>query len=202
MALQPSYGMSIQQKKYKRLRKELQFLQSELEYVEEVLREWHLIFEEYHRDYCERKQIDLDQLNKQSSKRVHQLIPKPVKKDNGLILHESKKDKGAFKKIYKQIAKKLHPDIGGDEEQFKKATTAMQEKNFEKLLDICDEHVILIEIDKEVIKLLEQQISDTKARIKKEKSTYSWSLYSCADDKCKDNVIKKFLKHLFKYEEK
>ena len=202
MVLQPSYGMSIQQKKYKRLRKELQFLQSELEYIEEVLSEWHLIFDKYHRDYCKRKEIDLAQLNKQSSERVNRLIPKPVKKDNGLVLHENKKDKGVLKKIYKQIAKKLHPDIGGDEEKFKQVTTAMQEKNFEKLLDICDEHVILIEIDKEVIKLLEQQISDTKARINKEKSTYSWSLYSCADDKCKDNVIKKFLKHLFKYEEK
>jgi len=78
----------------------------------------------------------------------------------------------------------------------------MQEKNFEKILDICDKHDILIEIDKEMLKLLEQQISDTKQQIKKEKSTYSWSLYTCADDKCKDNVVKKFLKHLFNYEEK
>ena len=63
MVLQPNYDMSIQQKKFKRLRKELQFLQSELEYVEEVLSEWHLIFEDYHRDYCKRKKINLDQLN-------------------------------------------------------------------------------------------------------------------------------------------
>ena len=40
--------MSIEQKKYKRLRKELQFVQSELEYVQEVLMEWHLVFENYH----------------------------------------------------------------------------------------------------------------------------------------------------------
>ena len=193
--------MSIEQKKIKRLRKELQFVQSELEYVQEVLSEWHLIFEEYHRDYCKRKEIDLDQLNKQSSKKIDQLIPKPVKKENGVVLYEDKKDKDIFKRIYKQIARKLHPDVGGDEEEFKKATTAMQEKNLEKLLDICDQHVILIEIDKEMLKLLEKQISETKMQIKKEKSTYSWSLYSCADDKCKDNVVKKFLKHLFNYKE-
>ena len=194
--------MSIEQKKIKRLRKELQFVQSELEYVQEVLSEWHLIFEEYHRDYCNRKEIDLDQLNKQSRKKVDQLIPNPAKKENGVILYEDKKDKDIFKRIYKQIARKLHPDVGGDEEEFKKATTAMQEKNLEKLLDICDQHVILIEIDKEMLKLLEKQISETKMQIKKEKSTYSWSLYSCADDKCKDNVVKKFLKHLFNYEER
>jgi hypothetical protein len=194
--------MSIEQKKYKRLRKELQFLQSEFEYVEEVLSEWHLIFDEYHRDYCKRNDIDLANLNKESSKKIDRLIPNPVIKDNGLIVYDNKKDKGVFKRIYKQIAKKIHPDIGGNEEEFKKATTAMQEKNLDKLLDICDNHDILIEIDKEMLKVLEKQISDAKQQIKKEKSTYSWSLYSCADDKCKDNVIKKFLKHLFNYEEK
>ena len=194
--------MSIEQKKYKRLRKELQFVQSELEYVLEVLNEWHLIFEEYYRDYCKRKEIDLDQLNKKFSKKIDKIIPKPVKKETGVILYENKKDKGVFKKLYKKIARKLHPDLGGDEKEFQEVTNAMQEKNFEKILDICDKHDILIEIDKEVLKLLEQQISDTKEQIKKEKSTYSWSLYSCSNDKCKNNVVKKFLKHLFNYEEK
>ena len=194
--------MSIEQKKYNRLRKELQFVQSELEYVLEVLNEWHLIFEEYYRDYCKRKEIDLDQLNKKFSKKIDKIIPKPVKKETGVILYENKKDKGVFKKLYKKIARKLHPDLGGDEKEFQEVTNAMQEKNFEKILDICDKHDILIEIDKEVLKLLEQQISDTKEQIKKEKSTYSWSLYSCSNDKCKNNVVKKFLKHLFNYEEK
>jgi len=194
--------MSIEQKKYKRLRKELQFVQSELEYVLEVLSEWHLIFEKYYRDYCKKKEIDIDQLNKQFSKKVDQIIPKPVKKENGVVLYENKKDKGVFKKLYKKIARKLHPDLGGDEKEFQEVTNAMQEKNFEKILDICDKHDILIEIDKEILKLLEEQISDTKEQINKEKSTYSWSLYSCTDDKCKNNVVKKFLKHLFNYEEK
>ena len=194
--------MSIEQKKYKRLRKELQFVQSELEYVREVLREWHQTFEEYYRQYCKDKNIDLEKLNEKNSKKVDQLIPKPVKKENGVIKYENKKDKNVFKKLYKKIARKLHPDLGGDEKQFQEAAKAMEEKNFEKILDICDNHDILIEIDKEMLKLLEKQISDTKEQIKKEKSTYSWNLYSCANDKCKDNVVKNFLKHLFNYEEK
>ena len=193
--------MSIQQKKYKRLRKELQFVQSELEYVHEVLSEWHFIFEDYHREYCKKHNIDLDQLNQQSSEKVDQLIPKAEKKDNGVIIYKDEKDKGVFKKLYKKIARKLHPDLGGDEKEFQEATSAMQEKNFEKILDICDKHDILVEVNKEMLKLLEKQILDIKEQIKKEKSTYSWSLYSCADNKCKDNVIKKFLKHLFNYKE-
>ena len=194
--------MSIEQKKYKRLRKELQFVQSELEYVHEVLGEWHHTFEEYYRQYCKDKEIDLAKLNEENTKKIDQLIPKPVRKQNGVIKYENKNNKNTFKKLYKKIARKLHPDLGGDEKEFQEATSAMQEKNFEKILDICDKHDILIEIDKEMLKLLEQQVSEIKQQIKKEKSTYSWSLYSCANDKCKDNVVKKFLKHLFNYEEK
>ena len=198
--LQPNYFMSIEQKKYKRLRKELQFVQSELEYVQEVLSEWHLVFEQYHRDYCKRKEIDLKQLNKQSKKKIKQLIPKPQMKESGVILYD-KKDKDVIKKIYKKIARKLHPDLGGDEKEFQEVQEAMQEKNFEKILDVCDKYDILIEIDKEMINFLKEQINEIKEKIKKEKSTYSWSLYTCTNDKCKDNVIKKFLKHLFNYEE-
>ena len=198
--LQPNYFMSIEQKKYKRLRKELQFVQSELEYVQEVLSEWHLVFEQYHRDYCKRKEIDLKQLNKQSKKKIKQLRPKPQMKESGVILYD-KKDKDVIKKIYKKIARKLHPDLGGDEKEFQEVQEAMQEKNFEKILDVCDKYDILIEIDKEMINFLKEQINEIKEKIKKEKSTYSWSLYTCTNDKCKDNVIKKFLKHLFNYEE-
>ena len=78
--------MSIEQKKYKRLRKELQFVQSELEYVHEVLSEWHFIFEDYHKEYCKKNNIDIDRLNKESGKKVKKLIPKPVKKETGMML--------------------------------------------------------------------------------------------------------------------
>ena len=202
MVLQPNYHMSVEQKKLNRLRKEIQYLQSDLDYIQEVLKEAHLDFENSYRQYCKENNINLEELNQQHSEKLKQIIPKPITKETGLITYEDKKDKGVFNKIYKQIARKLHPDVGGDEEEFKKATSAMQEKNLEKLLDICDEHVILLKIDKELIKTLEKQISDTKDKIKKEKSTYSWMLYSCADQKCKVNIIKNFLKHLFNYEEK
>ena len=195
--------MSIEQKKFKRLRKELQFLQSELEYVNEVLQDWHQKFEKYQREYCENKNIDLAKLNEKNKKKVNQIIPQPVKEETGLVKYDNSMQKNGFKKLYKQIARKLHPDLGGDKNEFQEVQEAMQDKNFEKILDICDKHDIVIEIDKQMIKLLEEQIKDTKAKISKEKSTYSWSLYSCDENQnCKDNVIKKFLKHFFGYQEK
>lgn len=194
---------SIKQKKFKRLRKELQFLQSELDYIYEVLEEWHPKFDEYQREFCEKKNIDLAELNKQNSKKVDQLIPQPVKKQTGLVDFETHKQETRFKKVYKQLARKLHPDLGGNEEEFKEAVGALNDKNFEKLLDICDRHDILIEIDEEMIQALTEQIEETKKKINKEKSTYTWSIYSCEDNKnCMDNVIKKFLYQLFGYQEK
>jgi hypothetical protein len=187
----------IQAKRYKKLQKELDYWQSELEYIQEILEEWHYKFEEYHRQYCFDNKIDLNKLNADNGKKVDRLISKPAKKETQF---EDKTDEKHFKKIYKQLARKLHPDIGGDEEEFKELVSALEEKNFQKILDICDKHDIIIEVSEELNNILEKQIENIKNKINKEKSTYSWSLYSCGSNtKCKDKVIEKFLKHLFNF---
>ena len=120
----------ITAKRFKKLQKELDYWQSELEYIQEILKEEHLKFEEYHRQYCKDNDIDLTKLNEENSKRVDQLLPKPAKKQ---IQFKDKTDEKYFKKIYKQLARKLHPDIGGDEEEFKELVSAMEEKKINKI---------------------------------------------------------------------
>ena len=103
-------------------------------------------------------------------------------------------------KIYKKLARKLHPDAGGDERAFKEITSAMSENNFEKILDISEKHDILLEVDEEMIELLNKQILLTKSKIDKEKSTYSWKLFSCGRNQlCKNQLMDAFLRHLFNY---
>jgi Glu-tRNA(Gln) amidotransferase subunit E-like FAD-binding protein len=190
----------ITTKRFKKLQKELDYWESELEYIQEILKEWHYKFEEYHRQYCFDNKIDLKKLNADNGKRIAQIIPKPVNKK---AQFEDKTDEKHFKKVYKQLARKLHPDLGGDEEEFKEVVTALEEKNFKKILDICDKHDIIIEMSEELNKILEKQIEGIKQKINKEKSTYSWSLYSCGtDEKCKERVVRNFLKHLFNYQVK
>ena len=182
------------------MRKELEYWRSELEYVQEILKEWNIKFEDYHRLYCREKNIDLRKLNKENSQRVKQIMPSPVIKKM-TRKNERNQQNNALKKIYKQLAKKIHPDVGGDEEQFKQVVNAVDERKIEKLLDMCDEHVILIEIDEELEDIFKKEISTIKKKIKEEKSTYSWMLYSCEEnEKCKQNTIKRFLKHLFNYQ--
>ena len=189
--------------KFKKLRKELQYWLSEAEYVKEVLKEWHHTFEDYQREFCIEHDINLAELNTNNSEKVDKIMVNAVGPVKPTVDFKAVKQDKQIKNLYKQLARKLHPDVGGDEEEFKKITTALSENNFEKLLDMCDEHAILIEIDDELIKLIKKQIKDTKKKINKDKSTYSWSLYNCEDNKeCKEKVMKNFLKHLFNYKGK
>jgi len=193
--------MSLKQKKFKKLRKELQYHQSELEYVEEVLKEWHHKFEDYQREYCTENDIDIAALNQDNAPKVEKIMKKGITPKKIHVDFKAIKQDKQIKRLYKELAKKLHPDVGGDEKEFKALNQALSEKNFEKILDICDKHDILINVDDELIKLIKKQISDTKEKIKKEKSTYSWSLYGCEDnEKCKQKVMKNFLRHLFNYQ--
>tara|TARA_R110002012_G_C11432814_1_gene589644 strand:+ start:151 stop:738 length:588 start_codon:yes stop_codon:yes gene_type:complete len=193
--------MSLKQKKFKKLRKELQYHQSELEYVEEVLKEWHHKFEDYQREYCIENDIDLAALNHDNAPKVEKIMQKGITPKKVHVDFKAIKQDKQIKRLYKELAKKLHPDAGGDEKEFKVLNQALTERNFEKILDICDKHDILVNVDDDLIKLLKKQISATKEKIKKEKSTYSWSLYSCEEnEKCKRKVMKNFLRHLFNYQ--
>tara|TARA_R110000737_G_scaffold108191_1_gene140904 strand:- start:151 stop:618 length:468 start_codon:yes stop_codon:yes gene_type:complete len=150
--------------KFKKLRKELQYWLSEAEYVKEVLKEWHHTFEDYQREYCIEHDINLAELNSNNSEKVDKIMVNAVGPVKPTVDFKAVKQDKQIKNLYKQLARKLHPDVGGDEEEFKKITTALSENNFEKLLDMCDEHDILIEIDDELMKAYQK----TDKRYKKE----------------------------------
>ena len=79
----------------------------------------------------------------------------------------------------------------------------MEEKKINKILDICSKHDIIIEMSEELNKIIEKQIENTKQQINKEKSTYSWKMHLCGQNKsCKDVLVQQFLKQLFNYEGK
>ncbi len=187
-------------KKFTKLRKELEYWQSELDYVLEVLEEQHQKFEEHQQKFCKENNIDLAALNNQNNEVIQEVMSSIKPKKNLSVDFKAKKQKKQMKNIYKQLAKKLHPDVGGDEHQFKEVTSAMSENNFQKIFDICEKHDILLKIDDELIELLEKQIVQIKTKVEKEKSTYSWKLFLCGQNvTCKNILIQRFLKQLFNY---
>jgi len=200
--------MSIEEKRFKKLYKQLSYEQSELEYVCEILKTAHWDFEDYYREYCKDKGIDLEILNEKHSERVERLLPSHINQKydkNGdleteKVVMKDNTDMKEFKKVYREIAKILHPDKGGEEKEFKKATDALANKNWSVILEICEKYNIKITDYKSINKLLKNKIDQVKDNIEKEKSTYSWLFHQCEEaGTCRDNVVKKFLKHLFDY---
>ena len=58
-------------------------------------------------------------------------------------------------------------------------------------------------MSEELNKILEKQIESIKQQINKEKSTYSWKMHLCGENKlCKNVLVQQFLKQLFNYEGK
>jgi len=208
--------MSVAVKRYKKLVKELLFAYSELEYVEEVLKDAHSDFELYYQNFCKIKNVPISDLNKNNSKKLEKIYPKKKHEadEEGIIKFEN--DEGAkkagkvFQRMYRIMAKKLHPDkfsnlektpeITEKIESFKKATAAYDKKNWASFLDICEKYDILPTRYEKINSLIRDEISDITKEVNNKKLSFSWRLYECEDDNnCKDKIIKDFLFQLFKY---
>ena len=103
----------IELKKYRKGVKELLFVRSELEYQEEVLKDTHHEFEAYYRRYCADRDISLQQLNEKNDVRVGNLF-KQAEDKKAALAHKPRREKinptKVFDKIYRAIAKEIHPD--------------------------------------------------------------------------------------------
>tara|TARA_R100001443_G_C3322649_1_gene170416 strand:- start:269 stop:910 length:642 start_codon:yes stop_codon:yes gene_type:complete len=206
-------------KKYRKLAKEVIFHRSELELVEEALKEYHIKFDEYQIQYCLDNDIDLQKLQQENAVRVDKIIPQPKQQlsEEGIIVSNDKSDEQKqqskeFGKVYKLIAKKIHPDkfsnrlrteeIEEKEEMFKSATDAYEKCDWAKMLEVSEELKIKPGNLKPLCREIRKEILKLKEKIKRSEGMYSWKFYLCEDNKeCQDLLIKAFLKHLFKYEQ-
>jgi len=208
--------MSLVVKRYKKLVKKLLFAYSELEYVDEALKEAHVEFELYYQDYCKRKDVPVSDLNKKNSEKLNKVYPskKPETDKDGIVKfdqgEEEKDESKIFQRMYRVMAKKLHPDkfssfektpeIIEKIEAFKSGTAAYDKKNWAAFLDICEKYDIIPTRYEKINSLIKDEISDIGKKVNNKKLSFSWRLYECEDDEtCKDKVIKDFLFQLFKY---
>tara|TARA_B100000287_G_C20529120_1_gene740066 strand:- start:65 stop:649 length:585 start_codon:yes stop_codon:yes gene_type:complete len=191
----------IKKLKYKRLLNQYRYLEIELAFAKEVVKEYSLEFETYHREYCSKNDIDIDKLNKENSANVAKMLSPKKKK-----IEKNTTPDYNLKNIFKQLARKFHPDkIPNDdplkkdyEEIFKTVTAAMEKSDWGKLLSIADENKVELKDYDSLCASLQLSIQEINQKIKKEKSSYSWSLFMCEEnEECKENVVKSFLNHLF-----
>ena len=210
----------IKYKKYKKLVKELLYHHSELEFQEVALKDAHVEFEEYQHEYAAKNNIDLSQLQSQNSERVGQILPEPAPQqvdEDGLIIvkedieEEDKEQIKKFSKIFKMIAKKIHPDkfanrmrteeVEEKEELFKRASSGFEDRDWGKMLDVAEQINVKPANAEELYPEIRKEIAKIKEKIQKNDSMYSWKLYQCEDnEECKDLIMADFFKRLFDYE--
>ena len=197
----------IEKYKFKKLLNEYKSLEYEHKMVKEILKDGHLDFEVFYRQWCALRDIDLDQLNKDNQKAVRAIFKE---NETGIVrTEEPKKKTQKHKDIYKALAKKIHPDkldsadsnYWKDYMDFKDTVNSITDENWGKLFEIADRHDIHLKDYDAICADIEEDIDRIKAEIEKEKTSYSWKLYECKNDNCKDNLIKSFLLQLFGWKE-
>ena len=197
----------IEKYKFKKLLNEYKSLEYEYKMVKEILKDGHLDFEVFYRQWCALRDIDLDQLNKNNQSKVTQIFEQ---NETGIVpIEKPKKKTQKHKDIYKALAKKIHPDkldtadsnYWKDYMDFKDTVKSIADENWGKLFEIADRHDIYLKDYDMICADIEEDIDRIKAEIEKEKTSYSWKLNECKNDDCKDRLIKSFLLQLFGWKE-
>jgi len=195
----------IKKLKFKKLLNEYKSHKFELEMVREILKDAHIEFEVFYRRWCAENDIDLRELGKKNEKKVQVMFEKQ-EKGLAVIEKDEKKKTDKYKKIYREVAKKIHPDKLDTSDPrfweytnaFKDVSRAMDKQKWGDLFEVVDKYDIWITEYEEACEDIENSIREIKILIENEKKSYSWALYNCQDDNaCKEKVVKNFLGQLF-----
>tara|TARA_Y100000114_G_scaffold62280_1_gene57106 strand:- start:7559 stop:8164 length:606 start_codon:yes stop_codon:yes gene_type:complete len=186
--------------KFKKLLNEFRSLEFEHEYNSEILKEVGQTFESACNDWCEKNNIDIDNLMKT---KFPNRVQSPPVTDDGSI-HEPKVKTSKHKDIFKSIAKKFHPDKIKEKHKeeemksaFQKASSAMQEEQWGELFDVIDKYEIEISDYNEANASLEKDIVRMQEKLKVQKSTFTWHFGNCdGDPACIDFVMEMYMKQV------
>jgi len=193
----------IKQLKFKKLLNEYRSVFYELEYVNEALREANHEFEKHKNVFCGRKQVEQGKLDERNSERIKSIysssdITKAIVKPKPESVYNPKK-------IFRQIARKFHPDTLSPEDPrleeyetvFKKAAAAIDNHSWGDLFDIAERYNLELEDYETINGLLKQEIKLVQNKIDHKKGTYAWLFHCCEGDEDKNDLIRKFLSHLY-----
>ena len=103
-----------------------------------------------------------------------------------------------IKKLYRRIARKIHPDKSkyGDADKFSKAAKAYKDDDIGTLLELAgDINIELFDLSDETITILKNSILSLEIEILKMKETVSWAWYHSSSEQEKDNILKIIAKH-------
>lgn len=118
--------------------------------------------------------------------------------DNANTIKEKKpevEENKSVKSLYKDVAKKLHPDKGGTEESFKKLNNLLQSSDFLGIVELAIDNNIDVDMNDGDIEVVSTSISKYGSKIAKIRETlpYVWEYGS---DKDRMDVVLTLCKHI------
>jgi hypothetical protein len=176
--------------------------------IKKLIQEYNflLLDDEYRQEIISENKTDfLTKVEKLKSELGIVNEPEPPKKDEEVNLPKkpkidseqvSKSTKDKVKKLYREIAKKTHPDKTNSEELvnlYMRATVAAEDYNLFEIFIICNELNIDIDLDLEDKDTLMTLIEMKKNELKSIESSFIWIYVNAKTEEEKNNLIKLFV---------
>lgn len=204
---------------FKKLFKELEFIESDFEYRNEIISEADAQFinsiNQFLENHPELKEIYDNKVTEKINQSIKKTEESEQKNDESTSddseisqaesedveeVEEENKDKKSIseiKKLYREIVKLTHPDKVKNKklnEIYLKATNYYDDDNKIGIYAICNELSIEYEISTEDIQLIYEQIKKFQQKISFLESTYTWKWYNCEDGEQKNQILLNYIK--------
>ena len=220
--------------RWKRMVNEVRFLHNERDLVVEIIKEAGPQFHEHYLRLAAQNNLDVHELNKKHQQKLEELYremspkksltseqdssdsgslamyegPQILEDNDYQILKDDTEIRDSFKKLFKQLALKLHPDkITGavtieqgmeNLRLFQEAQSALSEQRYFVLLDLAERYNISQPKNyKQQVRWMKKESERLATKIKKHKDSYNYIFSECNSDEEKDMLIKRFVAHLF-----
>lgn len=204
---------------FKKLFKELEFIESDFEYRNEIISEADAQFissiNQFLESHPELKEI----YDNKVTEKINQSIKKKEESEEKIDDSNSddtensenepesieeteeeikdKKSVSEIKRLYREIVKLTHPDKVKNKklnEMYLKATKYYDDKNKIGIYAVCNELSIEYEITNEDIQLIYDEIKRLQQKINFLESTYTWKWYNCEDEEQKSQILLNYIK--------
>ena len=163
-------------KKLKLLKLKSEVLKLERELVEEEFQTYCKDFDKYFKKFYDKPKkklkpsIDDPTIHYENAKRERKEREEKIDRQRTLLKNAPRK----VKNLYKRLATKAHPDVGGDSEIFQRVNHAYETQNLVKMLEFAGELGVSYKLDKNDEELLEDNLRKIKQDIDSIKGSIGW----------------------------
>lgn len=188
----------------RRLLKELDYIKSDLDCKSEMVSDADIRFMFELDSFLERNAKLKEFFEKDLDKKIDEIFidrfmdaTESIFEEDSLInISETKTDK-KIKKVYREIAKKTHPDKVSDRrlnDFYIQAGYMYAEKDIAGIYHICDQLEIDYEFGEEETEIINSKIAVLKDRISFLESTFSWKWHNAENSNDKNQIILDYIK--------